>query len=965
MTGPYTGGILRAAVRFANTGPFGRRPAIRFALLPVVALALAILPSASRGRAAELTAAEPSAAESDETLSFNDLRGVRWGFGRETDRNQDKWPDGFQKTKGIGYPNYIKIGIVPRDPEIETEFKRIDQAFVRGWQAFYARFHTRFPTLPAFPPSLPDSTVDAIVDRYLSIILDGGQAKVLTPPVEVSRLYQYRFKCEIMTRGLRHDSALAELVFLDANGQEIQSFPTRKIGGTTTWTTVQVDRLQPPPGATSVIVRLMVQRAEDGLEDIRGEIGFDSLRIDQYPQLQVTTNEPLGIYFAGQPVEATARVMGLPIGASKVRFRLYSSDDLEIATRLVSVVDPKRNRKAPDAIDGSVSSDLTWRLPRLENGYYRIAASLEGKQTSTLSTDSTFAIIDQLVPGPPHGSFGWTLADGHQGIKPRDLAQWLAKLGVAWVKYPCWLAPEDDASSEYVAMIFSKLQDSGIQTVGMLDVPPDDQVKLYNLRGRREMVASQLFRDTAVWQPLLEPIMTRLTLKVRTWQLGADRDHSFLGRPRLRESVKKISLGLQGFGQPIDVAISWPWLETQLGPGESSWQAICRSSDPGLGADELDAFLGINEVSARADGPRTWLLLDPVSRDRYDRDSRIRDLILRMATVRNHRVQAAFVSDPRDPAQGLLRTDGRPSELLLPWRTTSRLIGNLRNVGSLQLRSGAANAVFADANRAVMMVWSAKPSEERIYLGENVKSVDAWGRETELPIEMDRGQAVQRVKIGPIPTFLVGADPTLLAFRMSVALDRNQLDSLLGQVQPLTVSFTNPTREGLVGDLTVMPPQAWTMDDPKRDWETLGGRSNSATFNVVLGNSAKIGMYEVPIRFDIQTVPPKRITVHRWINVGPKGLEINVETRLSQGNELQVQIEITNRSDRSLSYDCMLFPPPGRQYQRRFLTVKSGETIRRSIFWSDGADLVGQKMLLRAVEQDGRRVVNFEIDVRR
>ena len=78
-----------------------------------------------------------------------------------------------------------------------------------------------------------------------------------------------------------------------------------------------------------------------------------------------------------------------------------------------------------------------------------------------------------------------------------------------------------------------------------------------------------------------------------------------------------------------------------------------------------------------------------------------------------------------------------------------------------------------------------------------------------------------------------------------------------------------------------------------------------------------------------------------------------------------MQIEMTNHSDQVHSYDCMLFPQTSRQYQRRFITIQPRQTVRNEIYWAGGADLLGGKMLLRAAEQDGRRVVNYEIDVTR
>jgi hypothetical protein len=291
------------------------------------------------------------------------------------------------------------------------------------------------------------------------------------------------------------------------------------------------------------------------------------------------------------------------------------------------------------------------------------------------------------------------------------------------------------------------------------------------------------------------------------------------------------------------------------------------------------------------------------------------------------------------------------------------LIGNLRKVGSLQLRSGAQNSVFVGDERAVVMLWNSEPTIERIYLGEDVKAIDVWGNVTPLPVEPDPVQPAQQVEIGRLPIFIVGADPVLLAFRMSVQMEREKLDSLLSQVQRLPVSFANPTRESMVGDMRVMVPESWRIGAPVREWETLPGRSSTHVFDVILDNTAKIGEHLFPMQFRMDTVPPKIITVFRKVDVGPEGLDIVVTTRLLENGELRVQVELTNSSLMPQSYDCMLFPPPGRQYKRRFVTVAPGETERREFFWPNGADMMNQRMLLRAVEEDGNRVVNYPVDV--
>jgi hypothetical protein len=945
MADQLHGGILRAAIRTARTvSRIKRRAWCGIALLVVL--------SPITGRAAE-PMGEPSASV---------VRHI-WDFSRKDDWDRnDGWPDKWKRDYGPGYPKYVTAEIKPHNPMVESASRSLDAKVYKVWKLI----RSSYPSLRL--QELPPSIADVTVDRYLHIELDGGQLRMESPPIPASRVFKYRFSCSMMTRGLRHDSACAEIVCINENGEEIESFLTPAMSGTNDWTEITLDIAKPPIETKQILIRLHVKRSETGVEDIHGAIGFDDLVVAQYPQIQITTDQTRGIYRLGRPVISTARVLGLKSGNSNVRFQLTNSSGQEVASQLVpsqSVTTMEQLERSTVGDGSDFEARATWKMPILDPGFYRVSAVLADQKLSSLATETTFAVIDQLTDEPPSGTFGWTLPEGLEGTEPREAAAWLASLGVAWVKYPCWLHPDDFVGIDRVAKTLTKLQDAGIETVGMLDQPPEDQIPLYGVRGRRDLVAAQLFNDVKTWQPLLEPVLSRLTLSVGMWQLGCERDDSFLGRPRLRELIEEIAAGLQGFGQTTEVAISWPWLEPQLPANETSWQAACRSSQPMLAASELEAALTRQDAQRQENQPQTWVLLDPIEKSAYSQATRINDLVMRMATVRSHQVQASFVSNPYDQQHGLLRPDGRPSELLLPWRTTSRLIGNLNRVGSLQLRSGAKNIVFAGADRAVLMVWSALPAEELIYLGENVSLVDVWGKATHLPLEKVGNQTAQRLEIGPTPIFIIGADPELLAFRMSVVVSPKQLDSLLGRKQELTVEFTNPTSESLIGKLRVLKPSTWQFDDPTREWEVLARKSMRAEFDMVLSNSAKVGEYEIPVQFTLETIPPKVLTAHRRVQVGPTGLEINVTTRLLPSNQLQVEVELINRSGYEQSYDCMMFATPDRQYQRQFITVQQGETINRSVIWRNGDELVGKSMLLRADEQDGPRILNFPFTVTR
>ena len=75
---------------------------------------------------------------------------------------------------------------------------------------------------------------------------------------------------------------------------------------------------------------------------------------------------------------------------------------------------------------------------------------------------------------------------------------------------------------------------------------------------------------------------------------------------------------------------------------------------------------------------------------------------------------AIFLADPFDVERGLLLSDGSPTEMYLPWRTTALALAGTSHLGSLSLAGHSANFLFTRADETVLVVWNETPTDETV-----------------------------------------------------------------------------------------------------------------------------------------------------------------------------------------------------------------------------------------------------------
>ncbi|QDU92972.1 hypothetical protein [Lignipirellula cremea] len=835
-------------------------------------------------------------------------------FDEAADQNYDNWPDSWTRRRGRQYPHYLKIEI-DDDPS---------------------------------PAANDDKESPGRTHRALRIQLDGGAAEVHAPPVEISSTYSYFVRMRLRTDRLKHDEAYFSVAFLDQDQRQMgKSHYSSRLTRSQEWTPVQVGPLAPVDPAMRYL-RIAVHVHPTAEADLVGDVWCDDVEVIRLPRMSLSTERDHHLFTQAADIAFTCRVSGISNEHHQVQFELLDLWENQVQV----VVIPMENDPTATAArkkNSDYAGRAIWQPGPLKNGFYRLRVGTPG-ESEALQRETTFVLAVPALPRA-NGEFGWAMPEGEEPFSFRGLSDLLSHVGVHWLKFPCWYSESDEARADQLANFAERLDLNAIRMVGVLDKPPHEMRSLFG-READAPVAS-LFSDPEVWRPVIDPIMSRLSLKVRWWQLGGDDDASFVGLPELEGKIREIKSRLERFGQEIEVGIVWQWLNEPPATAAPPWEFLSFTEQPSFTHIDLNQYL----ASAGRQAAR-WVVLSPLPASEYSLETRARDLVLRMMATRMQNAPAVFISRPLDTEHGLLHPDGSPGPLLLPWRTAALALAGAEYLGTLQLPSGSHNQVFARDGEAIMVVWNESPTREVLYLGESVRQLDVWGGES-TPAQEEHRQVID---VGPMPTFLVGLHEGIARWRLSFHFENDRLASVFGRSQTNGYRFTNHFPQGLGGRATLQTPDVWSVNRPQASFKASAGEEIREPFSVLLKNGASSGPQPVRVDFEVTAEKLYRFSVYPTMHVGLGDITLRLQTMLNADGALVVRQQMTNNTDEKVSFNCLMFAP-GRRRQRVQVLEQGRGLSTQSFIYPDGSDLLGENLWLRAEEIGGDRILNYHVPV--
>jgi hypothetical protein len=343
--------------------------------------------------------------------------------------------------------------------------------------------------------------------------------------------------------------------------------------------------------------------------------------------------------------------------------------------------------------------------------------------------------------------------------------------------------------------------------------------------------------------------------------------------------------------------------------------------------------------------------------------------------AKEHGADAVIVSRPFNDKNGLMRHNGMPAELLLPWRTSAAMLSGAQYLGKVQLPNGSENRNFLRPDgQVVMVVWNELPTQEVLYLGHEVRQFDIWGGATTPAMQEDQ----QVIEVGPLPTFVLGLSEPVARWRMALAFEHEHVESIFAKPHPNAIHFKNYFPQGIGGTISIVAPQAkeehkegdanavethslesdrWSIDPPEGRFSLAAGEKFNFPFEIRLKN-AIFGEQPMRVDFVIDADEQIQFSVYRTMWVGTGDVTIDIKTHVDKDDTLVVEQFMTNNSERLADFKCNLFAKGHRR--QRVQVYRLGPTPDRKVYrYPRGSELVGKELTLEAEEIGGERVLKF------
>jgi len=778
-------------------------------------------------------------------------------------------------------------------------------------------------------------------NNVLRMEMDGGGAAVFSPKIPVRPGMSYTVSAHVETSDTVFNEIFIRLLFYGNDAvQPIHTADSRKIGNTNGWQQLTVGPLTADmPQVRHVAVGLYVM--PPGRQDFGSHVHFTNIEIRESPNISLEMANPQHLFFTHRGLDVRCQFRGLDPHQHSVLFVLEDPFGRVIGQREAALYIGNHPAAqfviTPQSAQQIIHGTATWQdLPILSPGFYRVRVATPESyiQTLRLPADQTFddplkqieplsfAVMPQgsFIPG---GDFGWTL-DGWPLDEIMQSLPTLAQSGLSHLKLPVWISADTTPQHrETLLRLCNLLSERQVRLIGLLQPVPQDI--LDRIPPSLVNAATILGNNPQPWGDSLQPSLRTLSLLIKDWQWTADTDTSLMdmffentgaispaGMVRFRNYHRAFDQNQFGFG----IGMTWNWYQDV--PNEEFPLSNFFLNFP-VNASVTPDYAASALRGMSAFPFRRTVSVSPLPADDYSLETRITDFVQCLVLMKAAGADSIFLTAPKNAQTGVLRPDGTPDKLYLPWRTTAALLSGSRFLGSITLPNRSRNYCFdLGAGRCVMVVWNdlaaaSHPVLETLYLGNEPEMIDVWGKHV-LPEQLGNAQTFP---ITQTPIFITGVNLDVALFRLSMRTLLNEIPAVPNQTHTIPLFYRNASASPISVHITPQPPRAgdWTITPPTQTVNLEPGADGLGSFDLRLEPRADTGRQWFHYDVRMTGINAPAFAVYDEMNIGNPDVYMEFVTRLTEDGSIEIVQAFINNTENEYTYNCRLTIPSRRLEQ--------------------------------------------------
>ncbi len=874
-------------------------------------------------------------------------------FGYAEDSNRDGWPDQWRRHTDRDHPRFVKMGIASRSEFPPEELLQLRRSLAQFWLAWEQK------KLPGdiIPESIPrpiDAFLEAtIADTCFEIVMNGGAARVEGPSFPIDSRNAYRIHLQMMAEIIDPYSTHASVLWLDSQGTQLSEQLMTPISKSTDWQFVRIPETSGIPGeAHFAKIRITVEPLTP--QSIQTIVRCDRVRFDRIPRIELTMTPETRIVSIGEPVELVCKLNEIEPTTTKVELvaRDHNGEEIWKQTRPLDA----------STVQSSEISTVSWKFSLPHSGFYTLVASVIDKETQHSQKQTTLIVLprEKTVMRSPNSRIGWSLPGIGKSISLSQVSSLVEYAHVGGVKFSVWLVDDKTPGNRSLSWMVENLSTKGIQCVGVID-PPNAELQS-QFPDKHGKSLAHLLDYPNIWQPMFEPIWRRTSLFLTQFQIGWDQDTSLERHSQWQANVTTLAKHLRTVG--AEAHLTLPWNAISESPQKIAknkaivWNRVLNYAVPTLTESEIAAF----SRQPFSDPKVQWLSLDPIDRNRFTLEDRVRDLTQRMIAVHQNEWDTTWISDPTDPNLAVLDKMGGPDELLMPLERLAKILNLSNDFFTLRLNEHLTGTLFRAGGEERMIVIADSPMKTRLYAGNEWTASDIWGRDVAIESVVENNVTTRLLSIEKWPVILTNVDRSLAQWQVEVDIENSTIENRVGLSEPLRIRLANPESESVSGTIEVIA--ASLLQDGKASVNFDAKAKAKSTFEVPMKLRYDASQLEEPLNIivTLNEKSSRQFVVQRRIQVGLKDFQLETQVKIDERGSIIVDLEMLNLSNQTANFDCTLIIP--NRTREKFQIIRLEDRYNRPIVVPNGADLRGQSLLLRCEEIGSGRVLNHRIEIK-